>query len=58
MNNNNTGLSDIKALIGFPCETLCPITLYELGTWSILSQQTGAKLFVGCHPEYKRKVRR
>eukprot|EP00029_Vermamoeba_vermiformis_P009588 TRINITY_DN4829_c0_g1_i1.p1 TRINITY_DN4829_c0_g1~~TRINITY_DN4829_c0_g1_i1.p1 ORF type:complete len:202 (+),score=8.81 TRINITY_DN4829_c0_g1_i1:33-638(+) len=40
----------------FPCETLCPITLYELGTWSILSQQTGAKLFVGCHPEYKRKA--
>ncbi len=34
----------------FPSETLCPITLFELG------KQLGRrnKVFVGCHPEYKR----
>jgi len=31
----------------FPSETLCPITLYELGAWTILSSQTPTKLFVG-----------
>lgn len=31
-------------------ETLCPITLYELGAWAM----TNVPLFVGCHPEYKR----
>lgn len=35
----------------FPCETLCPITLFELGKWII----TDKKMFIGCHPEYKRK---
>lgn len=35
----------------FPKETLCPITLYELGKISMTSK----KLFVGVHPEYKRK---
>lgn len=35
----------------FPCETLCPITLYELGKWSVRPKQ----LFVGCHPDYQRK---
>jgi hypothetical protein len=39
----------------FPCETLCPITLYELGTWSVLSKATGTQLFIGCHPQYRRK---
>jgi len=38
----------------FPKETLCPITLYELGSWMILSQQTNTKLFIQCHPEYAR----
>jgi hypothetical protein len=33
-------------------ETLCPITLYELGSWNMTSR----KLFVGCHPNYKRKL--
>jgi len=42
-------------LFWFPPETLCPITLYELGTWSVLSQTTGAHLFVGCHKDYQRK---
>lgn len=34
----------------FPCETLNPIVLYELGAWSM----TNKKLFVGCHPAYQR----
>jgi len=38
----------------FPKETLCPITLLELGSWMILSKQTGTKLFVQAHPEYGR----
>lgn len=38
-------------LFWFPCETLCPIVLYELGRWS-----TSAKpLFVGTHPQYQRR---
>lgn len=36
----------------FPKETLCPITLYELGS----AGARGAKIFVGCHPEYARRV--
>jgi len=36
----------------FPKETLCPITLYELGAWSM----TDKPIFVGVHPEYQRKV--
>ena len=35
----------------FPSETLCPITLYELGSWT----PTNKKLFIGAHPEYKRR---
>ena len=35
----------------FPCETLNPIVLYELGAWSM----TDKKLFVGVHPEYQRR---
>ena len=35
----------------FPKETLCPITLYELG-----KQSAGDKpIFIGVHPDYKRK---
>lgn len=36
----------------FPCETLCPITLFELGD---MLHSSKAKVFVGCHPDYKRK---
>lgn len=36
----------------FPKETLCPITLFELG--SILYRSK--KVFVGCHPDYARKM--
>lgn len=34
----------------FPQETLCPITLYEFGAWSM----TDKKLFAGAHPHYQR----
>src|SRR5262249_8534497 len=39
-------------LFWFPCETLCPIALYELGAWSM----TDKPLFVGAHPEYARRL--
>jgi hypothetical protein len=35
----------------FPPETVCPITLYELGKQSAL----GKPIFVGVHPNYTRK---
>jgi hypothetical protein len=35
----------------FPKETLCPITLYELGAWSMRQK----KLFIGVHPEYAKR---
>jgi len=38
-------------LFWFPCETLCPIVLYELGAWSM----TDKPIFVGVHPEYERR---
>lgn len=38
-------------LFWFPCETLCPIVLYELGAHSMTSKQ----LFVGTHPDYPRR---
>ena len=38
-------------LFWFPCETLCPIVLYELGAWSM----TDKPLWVGTHPDYARR---
>ena len=38
-------------LFWFPCETLCPIVLYELGAWSMAKKP----IFVGAHPDYKRR---
>jgi len=38
-------------LFWFPCDTLCPIVLYELGAWSM----TDKPIFVGVHPEYQRR---
>ena len=38
-------------LFWFPCETLCPIVLFELGAWSMRS----GPLFVGVHPDYARR---
>ena len=40
-----------RLLFWFPCETLCPIVLYELGAWSMTKKQ----IFVGVHPDYKRR---
>ena len=39
-------------LFWFPCETLCPIALYELGAWSM----TEKPLCVGAHPDYARRL--
>lgn len=39
-------------LFWFPSETLCPITLYELGAWSM----TAKPLFIGVHPDYARRI--
>ena len=39
-------------LFWFPCESLCPIVLYELGAWS----KTNKCLFVGVHPKYQRRT--
>jgi hypothetical protein len=36
----------------FPHETLCPITLYELGAWS----QTTKPLLIGTHMEYAKRL--
>lgn len=39
-------------LFWFPEETLCPITLFELGKMAMNPNKT---LFVGCHPWYERE---
>lgn len=41
----------------FVAETLCPITLYELGAWANGSDENGQKkpIFVGVHPDYARR---
>lgn len=38
----------------FPKETLCPITLFELG--KELLRRNVSNLFVGCHPDYQRII--
>lgn len=41
----------------FPPDTMCPITLYELGAWSYATVPHSGKpkrLFVSCHPAYAR----
>lgn len=38
-------------LFWFPCETICPIVLYELGAWSM----TKKPIFVGAHQNYVRR---
>lgn len=35
----------------FPSETLCPITLFELGKYLV----SGRRLFIGHHPDYQRR---
>jgi hypothetical protein len=39
-----------EVLFWFPSETLCPITLYELGAWSM----TNKRLYLGIHPDYQK----
>ena len=39
-------------LFWFPKETLCPITLFELG---VFSQRKDTRLIVGTHPDYARR---
>lgn len=38
-------------LFWFPCETICPIVLYELGAWSMSDKP----IFVGVHSDYERR---
>lgn len=40
-------------LFWFPEETLCPITLFELG---VFSQKKNVEVLVGVHPNYARKL--
>jgi len=40
-----------EILFWFPEETLCPIVLYELGSWSM----TKKPIYVGVHQRYARK---
>jgi hypothetical protein len=42
-----------KILFWFPKETLCPITLFELG---VFSQRSHVEVFVGTHPSYQRRL--
>lgn len=37
----------------FPSETLCPITLFELGRFA---NDESIQLFVGVHPDYQRRL--
>ena len=41
-----------KILFWFPCDTICPIVLYELGAWSM----TDKPLILGIHPSYERRL--
>lgn len=62
MGDKEAGLRQIKweahylakascIIFWFPMETVCPIVLFELGSWSM----TGKTIFVGCHPDYSRR---
>lgn len=42
-------------LFWFPKETLCPITLFEYGKNLLKSINNKKLIFVGTHPEYKRR---
>jgi len=43
-------LSSSAVSFYFPPETLCPITLFELGKWS-----SAKRIFICCHPKYARR---
>jgi len=40
-----------KIVFWFPYETLCPITLFELGKYLVSDKQ----IFVGCHRKYNKR---
>lgn len=44
-------------LFWFPKETVCPITLFELGKYAYMHKKMNVNpnIFVGIHPEYTRK---
>ena len=42
-------------LFWFPSESVCPISLYELGTWSIMGPRQQTRVFLGTHREYTRR---
>ena len=46
--------SDI-ILFWFPEETMCPITLLELGKYGCMNMAWNKTILVGCHPNYARK---
>lgn len=48
---NHLRLAD-AILFWFPKETLCPITLFELGSWVKFDKP----LVIGVHPEYARRT--
>lgn len=53
INWEHTHLSLTNAILfWFPSETLCPITLLELGSYL----KSDKPLFIGCHPDYQRKL--
>lgn len=39
-------------LFWFPCESVCPIALFELGAWA----RSNKRIFVGVHPNYPRRL--
>lgn len=43
-----------SCIFWFPCETLCPITLFELSKQLLRAKQQSVRLVVGWHPDYKR----
>jgi Nucleoside 2-deoxyribosyltransferase like len=48
-----------KILFWFPKETLCPITLFELGKELGYGMSKGhhmQNIFIGAHPEYQRRI--
>lgn len=44
-----------EILFWFPCETLCPIVLFELGAWSMRLNRDRKRIYVGVHPDYSRR---
>lgn len=49
----HSALAEADAILfWFPAETLCPITLFELGAHA----NRNVPLFIGVHPEYARKL--